>query len=92
MEAKDDEYTRKERIVLVTIVVFASLAIASVFVAFSYYCYIRNKVSKRLKTSKSKYFESFSLFFSFSSEMRVPIWECGLWVLDFGSLLFDIEK
>ena len=53
MEA-DDEYRRKAQIALVTVVVLASLAVASLFVAFSYYCYIRNKVSKRLKNQKSK--------------------------------------
>ncbi|KAH9791371.1 protein kinase domain-containing protein [Citrus sinensis] len=48
----DDEYRRKERVALVVIVVVASLALASLLVAFSYYCYIRNKVSKRLNTPK----------------------------------------
>lgn len=48
MEAEED-YRRKERIVLAIIVVVASVAVASLLVAFSYYCYIRNKVSKRLK-------------------------------------------
>ncbi|KAI9176689.1 hypothetical protein LWI28_006010 [Acer negundo] len=48
----DLEYRRKERTVLVVIVVLASLAIASLLVAFSYYCYIRNKVSKRLNDCK----------------------------------------
>ncbi|KAJ0051948.1 hypothetical protein Pint_02428 [Pistacia integerrima] len=46
MEDKE-EYRRKERTALVAIVVLASLAVASLLVAFSYYCYIRNKVSKR---------------------------------------------
>lgn len=50
----DDEYRRKERVALVVIVVVASLALASLLVAFSYYCYIRNKVSKRLNTPESK--------------------------------------
>lgn len=52
MEAENDEYKRKERLVLVTILVFASLAIASLLVAFSYYCYIRNKVSRRLEKAR----------------------------------------
>lgn len=52
MEAEDDEYKRKERLVLVIILVFASLAIASLLVAFSYYCYIRNKVSRRLEKAR----------------------------------------
>lgn len=50
--AKDDEYQKKERTVLVIVLVFASVAISSLLVAFSYYCYIRNKVSKRLKELK----------------------------------------
>ncbi|KAF5744070.1 serine/threonine-protein kinase CDL1 [Tripterygium wilfordii] len=48
----DDEYRRKERTALVAIVVLASLAVVSLLVAFSYYCYIRNKVAKRLKSQK----------------------------------------
>ncbi|XP_052208641.1 probable serine/threonine-protein kinase PBL7 [Diospyros lotus] len=47
--AEEEEYKRKERVALVAIVVIASVAVASLFVAFSYYCYIANKVSKRLK-------------------------------------------
>ncbi|XP_059663267.1 probable serine/threonine-protein kinase PBL7 [Cornus florida] len=49
---ESDDYKRKESIALVVIVVLASLAIASLLVAFSYYCYIRNKVAKRLKNHK----------------------------------------
>ncbi|KAL3572526.1 hypothetical protein D5086_026430 [Populus alba] len=48
METENDEYGRQERIALVAIVVVASLTVAPA-VAFSYYCYIRNKLSKRLK-------------------------------------------
>lgn len=44
-------YRRKERIALVAIVALASVAVAFLLVAFSYYCYIRNKVhSKRSKS------------------------------------------
>ncbi|GMJ08596.1 hypothetical protein like AT3G58690 [Hibiscus trionum] len=44
-------YRRQERLALVVIVVLASVAVASLLVAFSYYCYIRNKVlSKRSKS------------------------------------------
>ncbi|MCL7039898.1 hypothetical protein MKW94_013372, partial [Papaver nudicaule] len=50
MEEGDDR--RKEAIVLVIIVVLAALALVSLLVAFSYYCYITNKLSKRLKNSK----------------------------------------
>ncbi|XP_009593783.1 probable serine/threonine-protein kinase PBL7 [Nicotiana tomentosiformis] len=59
MEAENDDYHKKERATAVTILVFASLAIASLFIAFSYYCYIRNKVAKRLKnrTYTEKAFE-----------------------------------
>ncbi|KAJ4977079.1 hypothetical protein NE237_002185 [Protea cynaroides] len=47
MEAED--YRKKERVGLVVIVVLATLSLVSLLFAFSYYCYIRNKVSKRLK-------------------------------------------
>lgn len=59
MEA-DESYRRKERTALVAIVVLASVALASLLVAFSYYCYIRNKVSRRLKNQKSEFSERFS--------------------------------
>ncbi|XP_008228930.1 PREDICTED: serine/threonine-protein kinase CDL1 isoform X2 [Prunus mume] len=49
---EEDEYRRKERLALVVIVVLASLAVASLLVAFSYYCYIRNKVAKRFENHK----------------------------------------
>lgn len=61
--ATDDEYQKKERTVLVIVLVFASVAISSLLVAFSYYCYIRNKVSKRIKELKSRSF--FSFWFSY---------------------------
>ncbi|XP_010274442.1 PREDICTED: serine/threonine-protein kinase CDL1 [Nelumbo nucifera] len=48
----DTEDRRKEGIALVVIVVLAALAVVSLFVAFSYYCYIRNKVAKRLKEQR----------------------------------------
>ncbi|KAJ8752129.1 hypothetical protein K2173_001804 [Erythroxylum novogranatense] len=50
----DNEYRRKERAVLVSILVVASVAVASLLAAFSYYCYIRNKVAKRINTRSRK--------------------------------------
>ncbi|KAK9085729.1 hypothetical protein Sjap_026140 [Stephania japonica] len=47
------EYKRKESIVLVVIVVIAAISLVSLFLAFSYYCYIRNKVAKRVNTTES---------------------------------------
>lgn len=69
MEPEEEEYKRKDHLALVIILVLAFLAVASLFVAFSYYCYIRNKVSKRLRDDKKS--ESFSftrtlLFFKIS--------------------------
>ncbi|GER56464.1 protein kinase superfamily protein [Striga asiatica] len=52
MGAENDEYKKKERIAVAVILVFASLALVSVVVTFSYYCYLRFKLSKRLKTKK----------------------------------------
>lgn len=51
MEAFSQEQ-KKEGIILVVIVVLAVLAVVSLLVAFSYYCYIRSKVSRRFKTQK----------------------------------------
>lgn len=49
---EDDEYRRKAKIALVTIVLLASIAVFSSLVAFSYYCYICNKVSKRRRKTQ----------------------------------------
>jgi hypothetical protein len=61
MEA-EEEYRRKERIALVLIVAVASVAVSSLLVAFSYYCYIRNKVSKRLQSEPHSHFYSLPFF------------------------------
>ncbi|OMO83863.1 hypothetical protein CCACVL1_11126 [Corchorus capsularis] len=59
MDGEEEYYRRKERIALVAIVVLASVAVASLLVAFSYYCYIRNKVlSKRSKTQNATLIDS----------------------------------
>ncbi|OMO61032.1 hypothetical protein COLO4_33601 [Corchorus olitorius] len=59
MDGEEEYYRRKERIALVAIVVLASVAVASLLVAFSYYCYIRNKVlSKRSKTQNATLVDS----------------------------------
>lgn len=50
----EEEYRRKERMALLVIVVLASLSVASLLVAFSYYCYVRNKVAKRLQNLKGE--------------------------------------
>lgn len=71
MEA-EDEYRRKERVALVAIVVLASLAVASLLVAFSYYCYIRNKVSKSLRSRPSKPTFSPSVLSLFGSQGYAP--------------------
>ncbi|KAF3326833.1 Serine/threonine-protein kinase PBS1 [Carex littledalei] len=46
----EGEYKREEGVALLVIVVLAALSLASLLVAFSYYCYISNKVSKHLKS------------------------------------------
>lgn len=73
MEA-EDEYRKKERVALVAIVVLASLALASLLVAFSYYCYIRNKVSKNLRNNASEH--HFSLSFSLGNADAPENLEC----------------
>ncbi|KAG1330270.1 Protein kinase superfamily protein [Cocos nucifera] len=51
---------REEGLALLVIMVLAVLSLASLLVAFSYYCYISNKVAKHLKSlSISKNFSSF---------------------------------
>jgi hypothetical protein len=46
----EGEYKREESVALLVIVVLAALSLASLLIAFSYYCYISNKVSKHLKS------------------------------------------
>lgn len=57
---------REEGLALLVIMVLAVLSLASLLVAFSYYCYISNKVAKHLKSlSSSK--NSFSFVFPLPS-------------------------
>ncbi|KAA0051868.1 serine/threonine-protein kinase CDL1 [Cucumis melo var. makuwa] len=75
MEVEDD-YRRKQQLVLLAIVVLASLALVSLLVAFSYYCYISNKVSKRLKIRKRADLEdggSFENVKEFSTEKGLQL-------------------
>ncbi|KAE9456065.1 hypothetical protein C3L33_12052, partial [Rhododendron williamsianum] len=51
---EEDGYKRNERIALVVILVMASVAVATLFVTFIYYCYITNKVSRRLNNRKKE--------------------------------------
>ncbi|XP_057954586.1 probable serine/threonine-protein kinase PBL7 [Malania oleifera] len=44
-----DDYQRKDRVAVVVSLFLATLSVVSLLVAFSYYCYIRNKVSKRFR-------------------------------------------
>nr|CAD1843229.1 unnamed protein product [Ananas comosus var. bracteatus] len=46
----EGEYRREEGVALLVIVVLAGLSLVSLLVAFTYYCYISNKVSKHLKS------------------------------------------
>uniref|UniRef100_A0A6N2MD48 Protein kinase domain-containing protein n=1 Tax=Salix viminalis TaxID=40686 RepID=A0A6N2MD48_SALVM len=62
METENDEYGRQERIALVAIVVVASLTVVSLLVAFTYYCYIRNKLSKHLKNHSRDGYEDKGCF------------------------------
>ncbi|KAJ1424619.1 Serine/threonine-protein kinase, active site [Sesbania bispinosa] len=49
---EDDSYRRKSKILLVSVLLVASLAVFASLVAFAYYCHIRNKVSRRRKSQK----------------------------------------
>uniref|UniRef100_A0A804JGS5 non-specific serine/threonine protein kinase n=1 Tax=Musa acuminata subsp. malaccensis TaxID=214687 RepID=A0A804JGS5_MUSAM len=48
----EEEYRRDGGVALLVIVVLAVLSLASLLVAFSYYCYISNKVSRHLNSLK----------------------------------------
>ncbi|PIN22896.1 Serine/threonine protein kinase [Handroanthus impetiginosus] len=77
MGVENDDYKKKERIVLAIILVFASVAVASVLVAFSYYCYLRYKLSKRFKNQQKRinYEEKASNFakIQVASERELPV-------------------
>ncbi|KAF5185437.1 Kinase family protein [Thalictrum thalictroides] len=49
---EDADVQKKEGVVLVIIIVLAATSLVSLFLAFSYYCYISNKVSKQAKNQK----------------------------------------
>ncbi|KAL5997841.1 hypothetical protein ACLOJK_008773 [Asimina triloba] len=73
---------KKEVVVLVVIVVVAALAVVSLIVAFSYYCYIRSKVSKRSKQNIDRSVESRN-----GGEKLQVVTEKGLQVFNFKQLL-----
>ncbi|KAK9093024.1 hypothetical protein Syun_027935 [Stephania yunnanensis] len=75
------DYKKKESVVLVVIVVLAAISLVSLFLAFSYFCYIRNKVAKRVNTTKTGDCARKSGF----SESKVGI-EMGLHVFTFKQL------
>ncbi|RWW53677.1 hypothetical protein BHE74_00039813 [Ensete ventricosum] len=64
----EEEYRREGGVGLLVIVVLAALSLASLLVAFSYYCYISNKVSKHLN-SLSEHPSRF-LFFPFEQKEK----------------------
>ncbi|XP_062105844.1 probable serine/threonine-protein kinase PBL7 isoform X2 [Humulus lupulus] len=82
----DDEERRKERVVLVAIVVFASIAVASLLVALSYYCYIRNKVSRLGKNRSRADCESKTDFPNPQPQVTTTNSEKGLQVFTFKQL------
>ncbi|KAL8461097.1 hypothetical protein ACS0TY_032539 [Phlomoides rotata] len=53
-EAGNEDYRKKDRIMLATILIFASIAVASVLLTFCYYCYLKYKLSKRLNTKQQR--------------------------------------
>ncbi|KNA23173.1 hypothetical protein SOVF_027250 isoform B [Spinacia oleracea] len=60
----EEYYRRKERVALFVSLIMASLSMVSLLVAFSYYCYIRNKVSKRSHLQQMGHFQmSFNCVF-----------------------------
>ncbi|RWW31916.1 hypothetical protein GW17_00003448 [Ensete ventricosum] len=67
----EEEYRREGGVGLLVIVVLAALSLASLLVAFSYYCYISNKVSKHLN-SLSEHPSRF-LFFPEQKEKAAPL-------------------
>ncbi|KAI7731507.1 hypothetical protein M8C21_012493 [Ambrosia artemisiifolia] len=52
MDPSPDAYKNRDRTALFIIMAFASFAVALLLLAFSYYCYLRNKLSNYLKTPK----------------------------------------
>ncbi|KAJ9562970.1 hypothetical protein OSB04_008130 [Centaurea solstitialis] len=48
MESSEDYNKNKDRTVLLTVMAFASITLALLLLAFSYYCYLRNKLSNFL--------------------------------------------
>ncbi|KAK2981354.1 hypothetical protein RJ640_013145 [Escallonia rubra] len=57
MEPAEGSDKREERVALLVILLLASLSLSSLLLVFSYYCYLRNKVSKRFKPHKRVNYE-----------------------------------
>ncbi|KAL1560605.1 non-specific serine/threonine protein kinase [Salvia divinorum] len=54
MGDENQDYRKKEGIVLAAVLIFATLSVASVLVTLTYYCYLRHQLSKRTKIRQQK--------------------------------------
>ncbi|XP_071708196.1 probable serine/threonine-protein kinase PBL7 [Rutidosis leptorrhynchoides] len=85
---EDDEYYKKKaRITLFTIMAFASFTVVLLLLAFSYYCYLRNKLSNSLKPPKGIVDSEDKGNRNIESETTQVITEKGLQVFTFKQLL-----
>ncbi|XP_020695640.1 probable serine/threonine-protein kinase PBL7 [Dendrobium catenatum] len=82
----DSEDWRKEKLALVLIVVLAVLATSSLLIAFSYYCYIRYKVSIHRKALRSEVEEEGNAVGGDSGEVRAVVSERGVQVFTYKQL------
>ncbi|KAJ8476648.1 hypothetical protein OPV22_020375 [Ensete ventricosum] len=85
----EEEYRREGGVGLLVIVVLAALSLASLLVAFSYYCYISNKVSKHLnslKEGKSEQKEKAAPLGGGTGESPVVVSERGVQVFTYKQL------
>ncbi|CAL9105725.1 unnamed protein product [Musa textilis] len=80
----EGEYRRDQSIALLIIVVVAVLSLVSLTLAFSYYCYISNKVAKHFESLSSVSFVPFSSFYFLQSPVVVS--ERGVQVFTYKQL------
>ena len=56
-QTMEGDYKKEEGVALLVIVVLAALSLTSLLIAFAYYCYVSNKVSKHLKSLNGELME-----------------------------------
>ncbi|KAL4570527.1 hypothetical protein LXL04_026183 [Taraxacum kok-saghyz] len=91
MDSSSADYTNKARAALFTIMAFAVFTVALLLLAFSYYCYLRNKVSNFSKNPKGMAFLA-SYFDLYRSTFVLEPEYFEYWVVSLSDGIDSVEK